>query len=54
MRMKTFLPVFWMTVSSAIAQQHFMVPQIPIDPDTKLITYREVINQEGNKDILFE
>lgn len=54
MRTKTFLPVLWMTVSSVFAQQNLKVPQIPIDPDTKLITYREVVNQEGNKDILFE
>lgn len=54
MRKKTFLPVFWMTISSVFAQQNFTAPQIHIDPDTKLITYREVVNQEGNKDILFE
>ncbi len=27
--------------------------QVPVDPDTKLITYQEVVTQEGNKDSLY-
>jgi hypothetical protein len=27
--------------------------QVPVDPDSHLIMYREVVNQEGNKDILY-
>jgi hypothetical protein len=29
-------------------------PQMPVDPDSKLIMYREVVNQEGVKDILYD
>jgi hypothetical protein len=29
-------------------------PQIPVDPDSKLIMYREVVEQEGVKDILYD
>ena len=29
-------------------------PQLPIDPDSKLIMYREVVNEEGIKDILYD
>jgi hypothetical protein len=54
MRIKTFLPVLWITVSSVVAQQKAITPQIPVDPDTKLITYRDVVNQEGSKEILFD
>jgi hypothetical protein len=54
MRMKTFLPVFLMTATSVFAQQKYTAPQIPIDPDTKLITYREVVSQEGSRENLFD
>lgn len=27
--------------------------QVPIDPETKLITYQEVVTEEGNKDTLY-
>ena len=26
----------------------------PVDPDSKLIQYREIINQEGTKDVLYD
>jgi hypothetical protein len=29
-------------------------PQMPVDPDSKLIMYREVVEQEGTKDILYD
>jgi hypothetical protein len=54
MRTKTLLTVFWMTVSSVFAQQSNTASQVPIDPDTKLITYKEVVTQDGTKDVLFE
>lgn len=54
MGIKTLLPVFWIVVISGFAQQNFKMPKIPIDSTTKLITYREVVNQEGNKDVLFD
>ena len=28
--------------------------QLPVDPDSKLITYKEVVNQDGSKDILYD
>lgn len=27
--------------------------QVPVDPDTKLITYQDVVTEEGNKDTLY-
>lgn len=35
----------------AIAQ--IAAPQLPLDPDLKVITYKEVVNQEGSKEQLF-
>jgi hypothetical protein len=29
-------------------------PDMPIDQDSKLIMYRDVVNQEGNKDVLYD
>jgi hypothetical protein len=28
--------------------------KLPVDPDTKLIQYREVVNQDGTKDVLYD
>jgi hypothetical protein len=38
----------------AFSQESQPVPALPIDPDTKLIQYREVIPQEGTKDVLYD
>jgi hypothetical protein len=51
MRLMTFLFVMMIPAGYAISQQ---APQLPMDPDTKLITYREVVDQEGIKDVLFD
>jgi hypothetical protein len=29
-------------------------PNLPVDPDTKLIQYRETVNQDGTKDVLYD
>ncbi len=52
--MKLLVPaylVFLFLTSTAIAQEN--TAALPIDPDTKLITYKEVVQQEGNKLDLF-
>jgi len=36
------------------AQTTIQAPQLPIDPDTKVITYKEVVSQEGASDQLFD
>jgi len=30
------------------------MPKLPVDPDTKLIQYREVVDQQGTKDVLYD
>jgi len=29
-------------------------PKLPVDPDSKLIQFKEVVNQEGTKDVLYD
>jgi hypothetical protein len=29
-------------------------PKIPVDPDSKLIQYRDIVNQDGTKDVLYD
>jgi hypothetical protein len=38
----------------SFGQTNTPAPQMPVDPDSKLILYREVVNQEGIKDILYD
>ena len=38
----------------SFGQANTQTPKIPVDPDSKLIMYREVVDQEGNKDILYD
>ena len=38
----------------SFGQTNNPAPQMPVDPDSKLIMYREVVNQEGVKDILYD
>lgn len=54
MRTIIVLPVLLLTLSSVMGQQQVKVPGMPLDPDTKKITYREVVTQEGLKDVLFD
>ena len=42
------------SIISLFAQQTQPSPQLPVDPDSKLITYKEVVNQDGNKDFLYD
>lgn len=50
---RIFLAIFAMVGSGTVfAQQATSVP--PLDPDTHTFMYREVIPQDGNKDILFD
>jgi len=48
-----FLFSLLLTVS-CFSQSTTPAPKIPVDPDTKLILYRDIINQDGNKDILYD
>ncbi|HNX44470.1 MAG TPA: DUF4468 domain-containing protein [Bacteroidales bacterium] len=41
------------TVTSVVSAQE-AIPNLPVDPDTKLITYKEVVNQTGSKRALFD
>jgi hypothetical protein len=38
----------------SFGQQNQPVPNLPIDPDSKLIMYREVVNQDGKADVLYD
>ena len=42
------------TLGRASGQTSNPTPQLPLDPDSKLIMYREVVNEEGIKDILYD
>ena len=42
------------TVGCVSGQTSNPNPKLPLDPDSKLIMYREVVNQEGIKDILYD
>jgi hypothetical protein len=43
-----------MTIGLAFGQQNQPNPSMPVDPDSKLIMYREVVNQEGIPDLLYD
>ncbi len=42
--------LFFTNFYSAIAQPTTSAPKMPIDKDTKLITYKEVVKEQGSKD----
>jgi len=44
------LPLFFMGQKTV----HTTFPDMPIDENTKLVTYKEVVNMSGTPDILFE
>ncbi|MCX6247078.1 MAG: DUF4468 domain-containing protein [Bacteroidetes bacterium] len=47
--------IFLFFLSSVVYPQVSQpVPNMPLDPDTKLIKYRDVITQEGPKDVLYD
>jgi hypothetical protein len=54
--MKKITIFFILMISSwyVLAQKENPAVQMPVDPDSKLIMYREVVNQEGTKDILYD
>jgi hypothetical protein len=54
MRITAFLSLLILPFCSLVGQQVSQSGRPPVDPDTKLIKYQEVINQEGTKDVLFE
>lgn len=45
-----------MVCDFALAQktQHTSFPEMPIDENTKLVTYRKVVQQTGNSEVLYE
>ncbi len=52
MKRYIILSFFLMTALHGWAQEEAM-PEIPVDPNTKLITFQEVVQQEGTKAELF-
>ncbi|MCX6252481.1 MAG: DUF4468 domain-containing protein [Bacteroidetes bacterium] len=54
MRMTAFLLLLILPFCVMFAQQGSQTGKPPVDPDTKLFKYQEVVNQDGTKDILFE
>jgi hypothetical protein len=42
-----------MTFGFSSGQQNQPAPKLPVDPDSKLIMYREVVNQDGVPEILY-
>lgn len=51
-KIRISLLIMMATISNALLAQE-TAPQLPIDPDLKLITYKEVVNQTGTKVQLF-
>jgi hypothetical protein len=52
---KIFISVLALILSGfSFGQQSQPVANLPVDPDTKLIMFREVVNQEGKQDILYD
>jgi len=48
------ITLFFLLIVSGFSQSNQPAPQIPLDPDSQKILYREVIDQEGNKDVLYD
>ena len=46
--------LFLLVIVNGFTQTTQYAPQMPLDPDSKKITYREVVSQDGNKDILYD
>jgi hypothetical protein len=45
---------FLLITGICFSQANQPTPKLPVDPDSKLIQYREIINQDGTKDILYD
>jgi hypothetical protein len=54
MKKITILILLLITAGFGFGQTDTPNSQLPIDPDSKLIMYREVVTQEGGKDILYD
>ena len=54
--MKRYIAFTFLLLSGffSFGQTNIPTPQMPLDPDSKLITYKEVVNQDGGKDILYD
>ncbi len=54
--MKRIFSFLFFSIISGIcfSQTNTLAPNLPIDPDSKLILYRDVVNQEGVKDVLYD
>jgi|AntAceMinimDraft_17_1070374.scaffolds.fasta_scaffold02813_8 hypothetical protein len=47
------ISLFFTNFYTGIAQPTTSAPKMPIDKDTKLITYKEVVKEQGSKDELY-
>ena len=45
---------FLLITGNSFSQANQPAPKIPVDPDSKLIQYRDIINQDGTKDVLYD
>ncbi len=45
---------FFLISGFCFSQTNPPAPQLPVDPDTKLIQYRETVIQDGTKDVLYD
>jgi len=45
---------FFLITGICYSQTNPPAPKLPVDPDTKLIQYREIITQDGTKDVLYD
>jgi hypothetical protein len=54
--MKKYFALVLLSLAGRVSfgQTNTEAPQMPLDPDSKLIMYREVVNQEGVKDVLYD
>ena len=54
--MKRNLSILLLSIISGIgfSQTNNPAPNLPIDPDSELIQFRDVITQEGSKDVLYD
>jgi len=43
------LPLIALVINTLTLSAQEIIPQLPIDPDTKLITYKEVVTETGTK-----
>jgi hypothetical protein len=52
---RIFNVLFFLLITGiCFSQTNQPAPKIPVDPDSKLIQYRDIINQDGTKDVLYD